>query len=203
MIPCARETRDKMDVEIREESIDWLHEHAQISIAFKVESVLALTTANHGLGGLYLKECQLNEPYVKDYDVLPNCHPSYWAAQFDMTNWGIFSAKVQGVAVGGAVVAWDSPGFEMLEGRTDVSVLWDIRIAPAMRRRGIAVQLFAQAERWSRDRGCGQLKVETQNINVGACRFYASQGFELGAIHRFAYRDLPDEVQLLWYKALR
>ena len=191
-------------MEIREESVDWLAEHSRISIAFKVESVLDLdlTSAKRGLGGLCLCERLLDEPYVKDYDVLPNCHPSQWGAQFDMANWGFFSAKVEGTGVGGAVVACHSPSFAMLEGRTDLAVLWDIRVVPAMRRRGIAAQLFAVAERWAHDRGCRQLKVETQNINVPACKFYASRGFELGAIHRFAYRDLPNEIQLLWYKNL-
>ena len=36
-----------------------------------------------------------------------------------------------------------------------------------------------------------------------ACRFYAKQGCELAAIHRFAYPELPNEVQLLWYKDLK
>jgi hypothetical protein len=49
-------------------------------------------------------------------------------------------------------------------------------------------------------RGCRRLKVETQNTNVPACRLYASQGCTLGAIHRFAYPELPEEIQLLWYK---
>ena len=39
-------------------------------------------------------------------------------------------------------------------------------------------------------------------MNVAACRFYASLGCELGAINRFAYPSLPDEVQLLWYREL-
>jgi hypothetical protein len=46
------------------------------------------------------------------------------------------------------------------------------------------------------------MKVETQNINVPACRFYAKQGFALGAAHHFVYPALPEEVQLLWYKDL-
>ena len=43
------------------------------------------------------------------------------------------------------------------------------------------------------------MKVETQNINVPACRFYARMGCELGTIDRFAYPDLPGETQLLWH----
>jgi GNAT superfamily N-acetyltransferase len=164
-----------MQVEIQEESVAWLDEHARISIAFKVQSALALTIVNHGLGGLRLDERQLNAPYVKDYDRLPNCHPSEWSTQFDVANWGFFSATSEGAAVGGAVVAWTSPSLEILEGRTDLGVIWDVRVSPAMRRRGIAAQLFDVAERWARARGCRQLKVETQNINVAACRFYASR----------------------------
>lgn len=57
-------------------------------------------------------------------------------------------------------------------------------------------------EAWAAARGCRQLKIETQNVNVPACRFYARQGCVLGAINRFAYREFPDEVQLLWYKAI-
>jgi hypothetical protein len=41
--------------------------------------------------------------------------------------------------------------------------------------------------------------VETQNINVPACRFYAAQGCELRGIHPNTYPELPHEVQLLWY----
>jgi hypothetical protein len=47
------------------------------------------------------------------------------------------------------------------------------------------------------------MKIETQNINVDACRFYARMGCELGAIHRRAYitalAELAKEAMLLWY----
>ena len=60
-------------------------------------------------------------------------------------------------------------------------------------------KLFQAAAKWARSRGCRQLKIETQNINVPACKFYASQGCELRTIHPDAYPELPDEIQLLWY----
>ena len=82
-------------------------------------------------------------------------------------------------------------------------VLWDLRgRSPEARRLGIGSDLFAATERWAIARGCRQLKVETQNVNVAACEFYSSRGCQLGAIHRFAYPDLPHEVQFLWYKNL-
>jgi ribosomal protein S18 acetylase RimI-like enzyme len=51
-------------------------------------------------------------------------------------------------------------------------------------------------------KGCVRLEVETQNVNVPACRFYAQLGCELGAIRRHAYAELPDEVQLVWYAVI-
>jgi GNAT superfamily N-acetyltransferase len=90
----------------------------------------------------------------------------------------------------------------MLEGRRDLAVLWDLRVAPEARGQGVGAALFQAAEAWAAARGCRQMKVETQNVNVPACRFYASQGCVLGAIHRFAYPELPHEVQLLWYRDL-
>ena len=56
--------------------------------------------------------------------------------------------------------------------------------------------------RSSRKQGCKQLKIETQNTNVPACRFYASCGCRLGAIDRYGYAHDPrvaHEAMLLWY----
>ncbi len=62
--------------------------------------------------------------------------------------------------------------------------------------------LFRAAEAWARRRECRTLEVETQNINVPACRFYVRMGCELCAVHRHAYSILPEETQLLWAKQL-
>ena len=85
------------------------------------------------------------------------------------------------------------------ESRDDLAVLWDIRVHPELRRTGIGSQLFRSAVEWARQKGCKQLKVETQDINVPACRFYAAQGCELRTVNPDAYPDLPHETQLLWY----
>ncbi len=62
--------------------------------------------------------------------------------------------------------------------------------------------LFRAGEERSRERGCRVLKVETQNVDLPACRFYVRMACELGAINRRAYPDLPDEMQLIWVKDL-
>jgi GNAT superfamily N-acetyltransferase len=151
---------------------------------------------------LVLVERETDPPFVKDYDASEGDEPAYWASQWDLSNWGVLSAFVEGVRVGGCVVAHDTPGVNMLEGRKDLAVLWDLRVHPDRRGRGIGTRLFRAAEAWAGRRGCRVLKVETQNINVAACRFYAARGCVLGAINRYAYADYPDEVQLLWYRDL-
>jgi ribosomal protein S18 acetylase RimI-like enzyme len=81
-------------------------------------------------------------------------------------------------------------------------VLWDIRVVPERRGHGIGTALFRAAEAFAAARGCRELKVETQNVNVPACRFYQRHGCVLRTVNRFAYPALPDEVQLIWTKSL-
>lgn len=140
--------------------------------------------------------------YVKDYDAYAANHPTDWPGRFDVTRWGFLAAWLGGRRVGGATIAYDAPGLDRLDGRHDLAVLWDLRVAPAEQRRGVGRALFGAAEHWAAARGARQLEVETQNVNAVACRFYARQGCMLGAIHRFAYPELPGEAQLLWYKDL-
>jgi RimJ/RimL family protein N-acetyltransferase len=78
-------------------------------------------------------------------------------------------------------------------------VLRDIRVLRGARGRGVGRALFRAAEAWARGRGCRWLTIETDNTNVGACRFCARMGATLGGIDRFFDPDAPGETQLLWY----
>jgi GNAT superfamily N-acetyltransferase len=191
-----------MEIEIREGSMGDLSEYARIGIHFQVHTALELSLAGHGLGGFVLTERQVAAPYLKDYDTAGEGGPLSWSLDFDVSSWGLIAAHKGENRVGGVVIAFHTPGVMMLEGRRDLAVIWDIRVADGVRRQGVGSRLFRAAEAWATARGCRQIKVETQNINVPACRFYLRQGCTLGAINRFAYPDLPDEVQLLWYKDL-
>ena len=174
-------------------------------IAFTVQRVLAVEAVGGGLGGLRLVERAVARPYVKDYDADSTHRPPAWPATLDVSRWGFLAAYAGAPGdptaerVGGAAVAWRTPGLDLTRGRPDLAVLWDVRVAPAWRGRGVGAALFGAAARWAAGRGARELAVETQNANVAACRFYARQGCVLGAVHRFAYPDLPDEAQLLWY----
>ena len=189
-----------MKVEVREESVTTLEEYANIPIAFEVTSILDVGATGNVVGEFVLTERPLAAPYIKDYDSINGEKPTQWGRRFDLSNWGLFAAWAGGCRVGGAVVAFSTPGVTMLEGRKDLAILWDIRVSPEARGEGVGSALFRAAEAWAIAKGCRQLKVETQNINVGACRFYERQGCVLRAVNPMAYRELPDEVQLLWYK---
>jgi GNAT superfamily N-acetyltransferase len=191
-----------MSVEIIEEDVTTLGEYARIPIAFEVSRVLEVTAQGNGSGIFILSERELNTPYVKDYDAFEGEGPTQWAGRFDVSHWGLLAARVEGKRVGGAAVAFNTPGLDMLEGREDLAVLWDIRVSPVARGQGVGSALFHAAELWAKARGCKQLKVETQNINVPACKFYARQGCVLGAVNQFAYPEYPDEIQMFWYKNL-
>jgi GNAT superfamily N-acetyltransferase len=188
-----------MSIEITHEPItsDTLRSYAPIPIAFEVRSIVEINDNDWTLS-----ERTIDIPWIKDYDDFTDERPPRWLERFDLSNWGLLVAWIDGRRVGGAVVAFDTPGVNMLEGRNDLAVLWDIRVAPEARGSGVGSALFAAVEGWARERGCRELKIETQNINVGACRFYERQGCRLGAVNRHAYPELPDEVQMLWYKDL-
>ena len=193
-----------MAIDIRVDSPEALAEYARIPIAFEVTKIFDVTlSGDDGERGCFvLSERGLDVPYIKNYDAIEGESPARWAERFDVSRWGFLAAHFEGGRVGGAAVAVDTAGLDMLEGSRDMAVLWDLRVAPQARGRGVGSALFRAAEAWAAARGCRRFKVETQNINVPACKFYARQGCRLGAVNRDAYPGLPDEIQLLWYKEL-
>jgi GNAT superfamily N-acetyltransferase len=191
-----------VDLRIKEEPIERLSEHAQISIAFLVERIFVVSSPNSGLGGIRLTEATVEKPWAKDYDAIKGEGPTRWAKRFDVSNWGLLGAYEAERRIGGAVIAFNTAEIQMIERQRDIAVLWDLRVQPDRRSAGVGSALFRAAETWSKRRGCRVLKIETQNTNVPACRFYARMGCTLGAINQFAYPDLPDETQLLWLKQL-
>lgn len=186
-------------VEIRAGSpADLATTYADVPIAFAVREVLDVVAVDRGLGGLRLAPRALDAAWTKDYDAGADDHPSAWPARFDVRRWLVLGAWRDGVRVGGAVVARGTPALDVAGGRADAAVLWDLRVAPAARGAGVGGALFDAAARDARAGGARRLVVETQNVNVPACRLYAGRGCALAAIRRGAYPALPDEVQLVW-----
>jgi GNAT superfamily N-acetyltransferase len=188
-----------MKIEVVENSAATPVDYAAIPIAFEARE--AFDVIAEADGGVRLKLRALPVPYVKDYDAISET-PTQWADRFDVSKWGFFSAFSGLQCVGRAAVARETSSLEMLEGRSDLALLWDIRVAPEARRHGVGSVLFDTAVKWALSKGCLQLMVETQNVNVAACRFYAQRGCTLQSVRRDAYPDFPDEIQLLWVKSL-
>ncbi len=104
------------------------------------------------------------EPYEKDYRAFGGW--ADWKEKFDVSRWKVFCAFDGQTPVAGAVLCAGSAGVDMLEGRDDLGVLWDLRVDRRYKRRGIGSRLFALVADAAAASGCRQLKIECQNVNV-------------------------------------
>lgn len=186
-----------MNIQISQETVDDLEDYGRVPMVYTVSSRYRAESVNGGLGGWTLTEEPVIPAYQKDYDELGS--PTRWLRHKDISNWTFFAAYDGQHRVGGAAVAWNTPGLHMLEARTDLAALWDLRVRSEYRRSGIGSRLFDKCVAWAREKGCARLKIETDGNNVPACRFYAAKGCELRGIHPGMYAEYPDEVQFLWY----
>lgn len=172
--------------------------YAGVTPEFTVTSVLVVEPVEKGLGGLLLRETPVADPYSKYED---DYGPVDWTMEWDLAEWGIFLATIGWSVVGGAAVAPATQGMWLVGADETFAVLWDIRVAPRFRRRGVGRTLLRRCAEWARDRGLSALAIETQNVNVPGTRFYAACGCELAEIRRHAYAHVPEfahEAMLVW-----
>jgi GNAT superfamily N-acetyltransferase len=193
-----------IEVEILPVNERTLDEYRRIPSWFEVRAKLEVEILNDGLGGMIFKERPVQHPYKKDYGEAEE--PKTWMRGFNTSNWVVLLVHHGAIPVGGLTMVWRTPEVRILNGRDDLACVWDIRVRPEYKQKGIGTELFQQAVAWSKKNGCRQLCVETQNVNMPACRFYLKQGCRLGAINRYAYLSNPalaDEVQLIWFMDLQ
>lgn len=149
-------------------------------------------------------EWHLIERYVpkfsKNYDDYE--YPLSWCTNWDISEWGIIFVQIGNLPIAGAIVAVHTDGLDMSEERDDLAVLLDIRVLPEYRRKGIGSQLFRFVEEWSKRRGLTELKIETQNNNVAAVKFYRKMGCIISEINRNVYLKIPEEIQLIFRKQI-
>ena len=82
------------------------------------------------------------------------------------------------------------------------AVLWDIRVHPDYRQRGVGRELLQWAEKTAHSAGQARLLIETQDVNAVACAFYAANSYGCVLIEPLAYPDFPDETRIIWAKVL-
>jgi GNAT superfamily N-acetyltransferase len=191
-----------MTVSIVRDAPARLIEYAHVSIGFAVDTVFDEPAVTALLRGDIAIPTTLDVPYWKDYDSYPGNRPTDWPHRFDVSRWIVLAAFADRDRVGGAVVIHDDSAIELLADCRACALLWDLRVAPTMRGRGIGSALLRSVEDVTARLGARSVRVETQQINVPACRFYAGHGFRLERAVREAYGDLPGETQLLWGKML-
>lgn len=78
----------------------------------------------------------------------------------------------------------------------------DLRVSKKTRRQGIGKILMNKAIEWSLNKKLAGLRLETQDINVNACKFYKAMGFSLKGFDQCLYHSIPNskkEVALYWY----
>jgi len=189
-----------MPIKIRRETAQALIEYASIPIAFEVLEVIDLAALDPGRPSLPVRPVA---PRIKDHDALPHNDPKSWLASRRVYDWIVLLANADGRAIAGAVVITDDSEVITLGGRPHNALLWDLRVTPQWRRRGVGRSLLSEAETIARQADAHALDVETQDTNVPACRLYASRGFTLVDVQRSGYGSLTDEAKLLWTKALR
>ena len=174
-------------------------QYDQVQQRVYVTSYYRIEKHNRGLGGFSLIETPV-QPYVKDFCAGDHETVESWK-QFDLSNWAFFMAFDADKPIGAAAVASRTKGINMLAGRYDLAVLWDIRVNDDYKCQGIGQKLFDMAVEWARAEGLTQMKIECQNNNVPAVKFYHKQGAVLSAIDEYAYYNEPEyrhEVQLIW-----
>jgi GNAT superfamily N-acetyltransferase len=179
-------------LQLREESAVALDGHASIPSVFTAHAICSVHAAPTGRT---LRERPV-PAFTKDDDACED--PRRWPHDFDTRAWALPAAYDGAVRVGAARVAVATPGVDMLEGRDDLAVLRDLRVAPAWRGRGLAMASVDATQAWARRAGCSERKVETRNNNPAACRLDARAGLRLVEARPGAYPELPDEMQLIW-----
>lgn len=103
-----------MSIKIIEVGSERLAEYARIPIKVEVRERLEVELVEGGLGGMLLHLVPVSKLYIKDYDSYGEI-PADWPEKFDTSNWGFFLAMEEDKYAGGATVAFNTQGVNMLK----------------------------------------------------------------------------------------
>ena len=138
---------------------------------------------------LRFKPAELSQPYGKGNECLADELDEY----LKKPDRDCFIALREGKPVGQMLLQkyWNN-----------LASIEDIRVSREYRNHGIGKELIRIAIEWSEKKGLKGIRLETQDTNVEACRFYRSCGFKLRGMDRALYSGLnPEkpETALYWY----
>jgi len=176
-------------------SLEAIKTYQEVSITFSADMILEFEAIDSGLKGFKAIEKKVT-PFTKNYDDYGLLTDSL--KEFDISNWQLLTILDDDQIVGGALLAFQTTNVNMLGGRDDLVVVWDIRINEAYRHKGLGTALFDEIKSFAREIKATEINIETQNNNIKACKFYASQGAVIKSLKQEAYKDLPEETQIIW-----
>lgn len=174
-----------MNITLREIDNDNLQDANQCNSAFTVDSKLVL----HAEDDVIHYSVVDVEPYQKSYVFEKKDYRSYISNPDKV----IYFAYVEGT----------------LAGQIDISKHWnayawidDFAVDAQFRRRGIGRAMMQKVVDWAKAKHLPGIMLETQDVNVPACRFYENFGFRLYGFDTYLYKGLnpnTDEIALYWY----
>jgi streptothricin acetyltransferase len=176
--------KDSIDVVIKELDETNVAHIGQCDGEFVVDSRLALHVDDKTVRYEIVPVPRFTKRHEQDHD---------YATYVDVPDKTAFLAYVCGQIAGQIVLRRNWNGYAYVE---------DIVVDARFRKRGVGKALIARAKQWAKERNLAGFVLETQDVNVGACRFYASCGFELRGFDTHLYSGLDsgtDEVALYWY----
>jgi streptothricin acetyltransferase len=76
-----------------------------------------------------------------------------------------------------------------------------IGITKDWRQQGVGTALLEKAMEWAKQNNFVGLMLETQDVNVSACRFYAKNNFVIGAVDNMLYSKFSTALEkaIFWY----
>ena len=177
-----------MDFIIKELDGSLVKDLHQIDEEFDIDSKLILQLDNNKLTYTTISIPHRKKRYAPDdfdYSTYPD-NPEKTA----------FLAYVGGQVAGQLILHKHWSRFAWVEG---------IGIDRRFRRMGIGRALMSRGLQWAKDNNLPGIMLETQDTNVGACRFYESCGFKLKGFDTGLYGasvSYSDEIALFWYITL-
>ena len=81
------------------------------------------------------------------------------------------------------------------------ALIEDIAVAKDWRKKGIGTVLLQKAIEWAIQNNLTGVMLETQDVNISACRFYAKNNFIIGGVDNMLYSTFQTahEKGIFWY----
>jgi GNAT superfamily N-acetyltransferase len=131
---------------------------------------------------------KFSEPYFKKYE-----DDEFDISYINQVGKAVFFYYVNNNCIGRIKMRSNWNGFAVIE---------DIAVAKEYRKNGIGTELLNKAIEWAKENNLCGLMLETQDINVSACQFYAKNQFVIGAVDTMLYSNFPtssNEMAIFWY----